>query len=145
MTNHEKQRIMGLLNKILNKSLTDSQEIAIYEELSRLIPDPRWSNYIFWSDDYLNDDESINFEKFFDKVNDYTNTDEYIRNRKVIELVDKLLKKDFQQMTELKVVKEINKLSSDPNWANYIFVEKSCLNEDGTINDEKLIRKLFPL
>jgi len=145
MTNHEKQRIMGLLNKILNKSLTDSQEIAIYEELSRLIPDPRWSNYIFWSDDYLNEDESINFEKFFDKVNDYTNTDEYIRNRRVIELIDKLLKKDFQQMTESEIVNEINKLSSDPNWANYIFVEKSCLNEDGTINDEKLIRKLFPL
>ena len=145
MTNHEKQRIMGLLNKILNKSLTDSQEIAIYEELSRLIPDPRWSNYIFWSDDYLNEDESINFEKFFDKVNDYTNTDEYIRNRRVIELIDKLLKKDFQQMTESEMVNEINKLSSDPNWANYIFVEKSCLNEDGTINDEKLIRKLFPL
>ena len=145
MTNHEKQRIMGLLNKILNKSLTDSQEIAIYEELSRLIPDPRWSNYIFWSDDYLNEDESINFEKFFDKVNDYTNTDEYIRNRRVIELIDKLLKKDFQQMTESEIVNEINKLSSDPNWANYIFVEKSCLNEDGTINDEKFIRKLFPL
>ena len=145
MTNHEKQRIMGLLNKILNKSLTDSQEIAIYEELSRLIPDPRWSNYIFWSDDYLNEDESINFEKFFDKVNDYTNTDEYIRNRRVIELIDKLLKKDFQQMTESEMVNEINKLSSDPNWANYIFVEKSCLNEDGTINDEKFIRKLFPL
>ena len=145
MTNHQKQRIMGLLNKILNKSLTDSQEIAIYEELSRLIPDPRWSNYIFWSDDYLNEDESINFEKFFDKVNDYTNTDEYIRNRRVIELIDKLLKKDFQQMTESEIVNEINKLSSDPNWANYIFVEKSCLNEDGTINDEKLIRKLFPL
>ena len=145
MTNHEKQRIMGLLNKILNKSLTDSQEIAIYEELSRLIPDPRWSNYIFWSDDYLNEDESINFEKFFDKVNDYTNTDEYIRNRRVIELIDKLLKKDFQQMTESEMVNEINKLSSDPNWANYIFVEKSCLNEDGTVNDEKLIRKLFPL
>ena len=145
MTNHEKQRIMGLLNKILNKSLTDSQEIAIYEELSRLIPDPRWSNYIFWSDDYLNEDESINFEKFFDKVNDYTNTDEYIRNRRVIELIDKFLKKDFQQMTESEMVNEINKLSSDPNWANYIFVEKSCLNEDGTINDEKLIRKLFPL
>ena len=97
MTNHEKQRIMGLLNKILNKSLTDSQEIAIYEELSRLIPDPRWSNYIFWSDDYLNEDESINFEKFFDKVNDYTNTDEYIRNRRVIELIDKLLKKTFSK------------------------------------------------
>ena len=145
MTNHQKQRIMGLLNKILNKSLTDSQEIAIYEELSRLIPDPRWSNYIFWSDDYLNEDESINFEKFLDKVNDYTNTDEYIRNRRVIELIDKLLKKDFQQMTESEMVNEINKLSSDPNWANYIFVEKSCLNEDGTINDEKLIRKLFPL
>ena len=145
MTNHEKQRIMGLLNKILNKSLTDSQEIAIYEELSRLIPYPRWSNYIFWSDDYLNEDESINFEKFLDKVNDYTNTDEYIRNRRVIELIDKLLKKDFQQMTESEMVNEINKLSSDPNWANYIFVEKSCLNEDGTINDEKLIRKLFPL
>ena len=145
MTNHEKQRIMGLLNKILNKSLTDSQEIAIYEELSRLIPDPRWSNYIFWSDDYLNEDESINFEKFLDKVNDYTNTDEYIRNRRVIELIDKLLKKDFQQMTESEMVNEINKLSSDPNWANYIFVEKTCLNEDGTINDEKFIRKLFPL
>ena len=145
MTNHEKQRIMGLLNKILNKSLTDSQEIAIYEELSRLIPDPRWSKYIFWSDDYLNEDESINFEKFLDKVNDYTNTDEYIRNRRVIELIDKLLKKDFQQMTESEMVNEINKLSSDPNWANYIFVEKSCLNEDGTINDEKFIRKLFPL
>ena len=145
MTNHQKQRIMGLLNKILNKSLTDSQEIAIYEELSRLIPDPRWSNYIFWNDDYLNEDESINFEKFFDKVNDYTNTDEYTRNRRVIELIDKLLKKDFQQMTESEIVNEINKLSSDPNWANYIFVEKSCLNEDGTINDEKLIRKLFPL
>lgn len=145
MTNHEKQRIVGLLNEMFNKSLTDSQEIAIYEELSRLIPDPRWSNYIFWSDDYLNEDESINFEKFFDKVNDYTNTDEYIRNRRVIELIDKLLKKDFQQMTESEIVNEINKLSSDPNWANYIFVEKSCLNEDGTINDEKLIRKLFPL
>ena len=145
MTNHEKQRIVGLLNEMFNKSLTDSQEIAIYEELSRLIPDPRWSNYIFWSDDYLNEDESINFEKFFDKVNDYTNTDEYIRNRRVIELIDKLLKKDFQQMTESEMVNEINKLSSDPNWANYIFVEKSCLNEDGTINDEKLIRKLFPL
>ena len=48
-------------------------------------------------------------------------------------------------MTESEIVNEINKLSSDPNWANYIFVEKSCLNEDGTINDEKFIRKLFPL
>lgn len=55
MTNHEKQRIMGLLNKILNESLTDSQQVAVNEELDRLIPDPRWSNYIFWSDDYLND------------------------------------------------------------------------------------------
>ena len=57
-----------LLNKLINDDLSDKERTEIALAIDKLSPDPYWSDYIFWSDDYLNEDTSINYDKFFKKI-----------------------------------------------------------------------------
>ncbi|PNK59612.1 hypothetical protein [Psychrobacter sp. FDAARGOS_221] len=138
-------KAVKLLDELLSGKASEVREVAICNELDTLLPDPKWSEYIFWSDDYLNDNGSINYDKFFDKVFAYLNSEEYIRNELIIELANALINKDFTNMNEVEIVSELNRLSPDPNWTHYLFVDKSCLNKDGSVNKNKFLDRLFEL
>ena len=50
---------------------SDDREEAICERLDQISPDPSYSNYIFWSDDFQNEDGSFDINGLADKVFSY--------------------------------------------------------------------------
>ncbi len=75
MNENLKNTAIPLIKKLLSSGLSKSEEDNLMLELDALLPDPCWSDYIFWNDDYLNEDTSLNYDKFFDKVFDYPNSE----------------------------------------------------------------------
>lgn len=138
-----KKRAIKLLEEMFSSTMSHVRQQEIGNELDSLLIDPNWSEYIFWSEDYFNEDESINYDKFFDKVFDYPNSEEYKRNERIIYLANALLNRDFAKHSEMDIVNEMNQLSPDIHWTQYLFVDKTCLNEDGAVNREKFLEKLF--
>ena len=143
MNDDTKQKFILLLDELLNTKCSTPREIEICLELSKLSPDPFWSDYIFWSDEYVNDDGNVKYEKLFDKISDYPNSYEYKTKIRILDLAQKLIISDFSDISEVDIVNEINKLSPDISWTNYIFVDKTCLNNDGSIDKEKFLNKIF--
>jgi len=143
MNDDTKKKITLLLEELINTRCSESREIEINLELNQLSPDPFWSDYIFWSDEYVNEDLSINYEKFFDKISEYPNSQEYKTKSRILELAQKLIIRDFSEISEVGIVNEINELSPDISWTNYLFVDKSCLNNDGSIDKEKFLNIIF--
>lgn len=143
MDDDAKQKITLLLEELINTRCSESREIEINLELNKLSPDPFWSDYIFWSDEYVNEDLSINYEGFFDKIAEYPNSNEYKTKSRILELAQKLVIRDFSEIGEVDIVNEINKLSPDISWTNYLFVDKTCLNNEGGIDKEKFLNKIF--
>ncbi len=138
-----KEKMSILLDELLSDDIREERQSEIFVELNSISPDPEWSDYIYWSDDYLNEDNSLNYDKFFKKVFDYPNSEEYKRNERIISLTNALLKRDFSEQSEIDIVNEINELSPDINWTRYLFVDKTCLNEDGSVDRDKFLDKLF--
>lgn len=91
MDGQAKQKIIILLEELVSLKATESRESYIFEEIDKLSPDPRWSDHIYWSDDYVNEDGSINYNKFFEKISDYPNSYEYITKSRILELVERLV------------------------------------------------------
>lgn len=143
MNDDTKQKITLLLEELINTRCSKSREIEINLKLNQLSPDPFWSDYIFWSEDYVNEDLSINYKKFFDKISEYPNSQEYKTKSRLLELADKLVIRDFSEIGEVDLVNEINELSPDISWTSYLFVDKTCLNNDGSIDKEKFLNKIF--
>lgn len=143
MENDIRKRVYLLLEELLSNVASEKRENDIVQELDQLLPDPKWSDYIFWSEDYVNDDGSIKYDKFFKKVFDYKNSKEFKVKQRIIKLVNLLLGRDFSEISEVEIVNEINRLSPDINWMNYIFADKSCLNSDGSVNKDKFLEKIF--
>ena len=143
MNDNAKQRITLLLEELLSLKATESRENYIFEEINKLSPDPRWSDHIYWSDDYVNEDGSINYEKFFEKISDYPKSYEYITKSRILELVERIVARDFSEVSEIDTVNEINSLSPDISWMDYIFVDETCINTDGSIDKVKFLNKIF--
>ena len=143
MNDDTKQKITLLLEELINTPCSESRQVAIKHELDKLSPDPFWSDYIFWSDEYVNEDLSIHYEKFFDKTSEYPNSHEYKTKSRILELAQKLVIRDFSDISEVDIVNEINELSPDISWTNYLFVDKTCLNNDGSIDKEAFLNKIF--
>ncbi len=143
MNDDIKEKFTLLLEELINTRCSESREIEISLELNKLSPDPFWSDYIFWSDEYVNEDLSINYEKFFDKIAEYPNSNEYKTKSRTLELAQKLVIKDFSEINEVDIVNAINELSPDISWTNYLFVDKTCLNNDGSIDKEQFLNKIF--
>ena len=137
MNDDTKKKITFLLEELINTKCSESREIEINLELNKLSPDP------FWSDEYVNENLSINYEGFFDKIAEYPNSNEYKTKRRILELAQKLVIRDFSEIGEVDIVNEINKLSPDISWTNYLFVDKTCLNNEGGIDKEKFLNKIF--
>ncbi len=143
MNDDDKKKIVLLLEELLNTTSSESRQKEIDQEISKLSPDPFWSDYIFWSDDYLNENEKINYNKFFDKISEYPNSLEYKTKSCILKLAEQLIARDFSEISEVDIVKEINELSPDISWMNYIFADKSCLHNNGSIDREKFLNKIF--
>ena len=143
MNDDIKEKFTLLLEELLKTTCSESREIEISLELNKLSPDPFWSDYIFWSDEYVNDDGNVNYEKLFDKISDYPNSYEYKTKSRILELAQKLIIRDFSDISEVDIENEINELSPDISWTNYLFVDKTCLNNDGSIDKEQFLNKIF--
>ena len=143
MNDNAKQRITLLFEELFNTTLSELRQIEINLEIDKLSPDPAWSDYIFYSEDYINEDQSINYAKFFEKISDYPKSYEYITKSRILELVERLVARDFPEVSEIEIVNEINSLSPDISWMDYIFIDKTCLNTDGSINKVKFLNKIF--
>lgn len=69
MYNELEKRIKFLLTQLVHGNTTNLTEEDIGLELDSLCPDPLWSDYIFWSNDYWSDEEEdIDYDKFFKKI-----------------------------------------------------------------------------
>ena len=151
MNDDTKQKITLLLEELVNTPCSESRQVAIKLELDKLSPDPFWSDYIFWSEEYVNENGNgngngngnINYEAFFDKISEYPNSHEYKTKSRILELAKKLIIRDFSDISEVDTVNEINELSPDISWTNYLFVDKTCLKNDGSIDQEKFLNKIF--
>ena len=143
MNDDTKKEFTLLLEELLNDAQSESRQIEINFELNQLSPDPFWSDYIFWSEEYINEDLSINYEKFFQKISEYPNSQEYKTKSRILELANRLVIRDFTEISEIEIVNELNNLSPDISWMNYIFADKSCLNNNGSIDTEKFLNKIF--
>ena len=143
MNDDSKKKFTLLLEELLNTECSEPRQIEINLELNKLSPDPFWSDYIFWSDEYVYEDGNVNYEKLFDKISSYPNSYEYKTKSRILELAQKLITRDFSDISEVDIVNEINELSPDISWTNYLFVDKTCLNDDGSIDKEKFLNKIF--
>ena len=143
MNKQDKKNVIELLDIIFNENITESKHIEINDKLNKILIDPKWSDYIFWSDDYILPDGSIDYDKFFKKIEEYPNSDEYKRNQYVISLVNNLLTKNFQQKSEMEIVNKLNHILSTTDWIDYLFVSKICLNEDGSLDEKSFLDMVF--
>ena len=113
MNDDTKQKITLLIEELLNATCSEARQIEINLELNKLSPDPFWSDYIFWNDEYVSEDGNINYEEFFDKIAEYPNSYEYKTKSRILDLAQKLVIRDFSEISEVDMVNEINKLSPD--------------------------------
>ncbi|ERL57015.1 hypothetical protein [Psychrobacter aquaticus] len=143
MNDDTKQKITLLLEELLSTTSSESRQKDIDNKISKLSPDPFWSDYIFWNEEYVNEDGSINYEKFFDKIAEYPSSNEYKIKSRILDLARKLIMRDFSDISEVNIVNEINELSPDISWTSYLFVDKTCLSDDGSIDKEKFLNKIF--
>lgn len=52
-------------------NVEEKRESDICLKINNLSPDPKWSNYIFWTDDYIDENDNFLMEKFLDKIFSY--------------------------------------------------------------------------
>ena len=68
MTEEEKRDLLRLLmNDLLSNKFTEEED-KVALKIDQLSPDPRWSDYIFWSDDYYDKNDNFLMEKFLNKI-----------------------------------------------------------------------------
>ncbi len=70
MTEQEKIKLTALFEELWEVP-SDEREIEIFEEVKKISPDPKWSDYIYWSDEFVNEDESLNIPKLIKKLEEH--------------------------------------------------------------------------
>lgn len=66
--NNNKSKLILLINELVNNNLSEEDEKRVCSEIDSLSLDPLWSDYIYWSNDYLLDDNSLDIDKLVDKI-----------------------------------------------------------------------------
>lgn len=142
MKQAEKNRVIELINKIFDSYISEIENKKINEELDLLISDPKWSGYIFWTNDYCTKENGLDYEKFFQKIEEYELSDEYKRNKYIISLVNDLLNKNFNNKLEMDIVNELRKLIPNEDWIDCLFVSKSCFLENGQLDEKEFLKSM---
>lgn len=143
MNTLQKEKITHLIHELVNGNHSEEQDNEIYHELDKLIIDPKWSDYIFWSNDYIDSDGDFIAHKFFETIQEYQLSDECQRNQYVISLVNDLLKRNFQHKSETQIVNELNNLLPNTDWIDYLFVSKICIDKNNELYEHNFINLVF--
>lgn len=130
----------SLIQELLNALSSEDRENDIMIELDSILPDPKWSDYIFWTNDYYTEENGLDYEKFFQKIAEYEHSDEYERNQYIISLVNDLLDKNFDTKSEVDIVNELNKLIPHQDWIDCLFVSKSCFDKNNIFSEKEFLR-----
>lgn len=138
-----KNRIMFLIDGLIQCHFPESLESDIHTELNNLISYPKWSDDIFWSNEYVSENGIVDYDKFFDKITQYEKSEIYQKHQYVIKLVKDLINKNFDEKDEYQIVAELNSIIQNTEWLNWLFVDKECLQENGTLNEKYFIIKAF--
>ena len=142
MKQAKKNRVIELISKIFDSYISEIENKKINEELDLLISDPKWSGYIFWTNDYCTKENGLDYEKFFQKIEEYELSDEYKRNKYIISLVNDLLNKNFNNKLEMDIVNELRKLIPNEDWIDCLFVSKSCFLENGQLDEKEFLKSM---
>ena len=51
--------------------LNEENELAIYNKISHLSPDPEWSDYVFHSDEFYREDGTLDIDAVVEKIFSY--------------------------------------------------------------------------
>lgn len=52
----------SLIQELLNAESTEDRENDIMLELDDILPDPKWGDYIFWTNDYCTKENGLDYE-----------------------------------------------------------------------------------
>lgn len=66
-----KKMQMKCLIKALLQAKGESAQDKIYDELRLISPDPEWSDYIFHSSEFYDENEELDIDKLIEKVFSY--------------------------------------------------------------------------
>lgn len=143
MNTIQKEKITHLIHELVNGNHSEERGNEIHHELDKLIIDPKWSDYIFWSNDYFSPAGDFIAHKFFEKIQEYQLSDECQRNQYVISLVNDLLKRNFQHKSETQIVNELNNLLPNTDWIDYLFVSKICIDRNNELYEHNFINLVF--
>jgi len=66
-----KERVYDLIHKLVSVPETKIEEDGLFQEISSLVPDPEWSDYVFHSNDYYCVDGKLNIEDVVEKIFSY--------------------------------------------------------------------------
>ena len=132
----------SLIQELLNAESTEDRENDIMLELDDILPDPKWGDYIFWTNDYCTKENGLDYEKFFQKIEEYELSDEYKRNKYIISLVNDLLNKNFNNKLEMDIVNELRNLIPNEDWIDCLFVSKSCFLENGQLDEKEFLKSM---
>lgn len=138
----ERDKIIFLLKELVYGGHSEEVADMFYSKLDDIIKDPKWSSYIFWSDQYFTEDNEIDYEKFLKKILEYEQSEEYHRNQYIISLVQNLLNKNFQSNSEVVTMNEINSFIPNHDWIDYLLVNRECFSENGKFNEKEFLRAM---
>ncbi|EJG0692336.1 hypothetical protein C4G81_RS22200 [Vibrio parahaemolyticus] len=66
-----KDQIKPLVEQLVTFDLSEKDEAVICSKIDKLSPDPRWSEYIFWSDEYIDENQNFLVDQFLEKIFSY--------------------------------------------------------------------------
>ena len=67
-TDEIRNKLIKLINELVFTEHSEARDRKLAVEINQLSPDPKWSDYVFWSDDYFKEDETIDYDKLFKKI-----------------------------------------------------------------------------
>lgn len=67
----KKQRAKALVLKMLYETETDAEDNHILSELEKLVPYPDVTKYLFWSEEFYDEDEHLDIDSLLEKAFNY--------------------------------------------------------------------------
>ena len=68
---NQKKIKMKRLIKALSQAKGEKAQDKIYDELRLISPDPEWSDYIFHSSEFYDENEELDIDKLIEKIFSY--------------------------------------------------------------------------
>jgi len=67
----QKQEVSQMIAELISGQLSEADGDKLFEEISRLSPDPEWSKYVFQSSDYYAENDLLDIDAVVEKIFNY--------------------------------------------------------------------------